>query len=102
MLISTNFDSFAIKYVIQVDCFKFLIFQQRLCLILAKTRGPGTSFQDAVFVNFFMKLYLLKYDINWSNFINRLCLLPKIFSKMYFLFYAQAFDDAMKFENLKY
>ena len=25
---------------------------------------------------------------NWPNFINRPCLLPKLFSKMYFLFYA--------------
>ena len=43
-----------------------------------------------------MKLFLLEYDINWPNFINRLSLLPKLFSKMYFLFYAQAFDDVMK------
>ena len=38
---------------------------------------------------------------NWPNFLNNLCLLPKLFSKKYFLFYAQAFDDVMKFEYLK-
>ena len=48
-----------------------------------------------------MKLFPLEYDKNWPNFISRPCLLPKLFSKMYFLFYAQAFDDVMKF-NLKY
>ena len=42
----------------------------------------------AVFVEFFAAIISLEYDINWPNFINRLCLLPKLFSKMYFLFYA--------------
>ena len=49
-----------------------------------------------------MKLFPLEYDINWPNFINRLSLPLKLFSKMYFLFYAAAFDDIMKFENLKF
>ena len=49
-----------------------------------------------------MKFFLLEYDINWPNFVNRPCLLPKLVSKMYFLFYAEAFDDVMKLENLKY
>ena len=49
-----------------------------------------------------MKLFCLEYDINWPNFIDRLCLLPKFLSKMYFLFYTQTFDEATKFENLKY
>ena len=40
--------------------------------------------------------------MTWPNFINRLCLLPKLFSEMYFLFYAQAFDDVMKFENVEF
>ena len=31
-----------------------------------------------------------------------MCLLPKLFSKMNFLFYAEAFDDVMKFEYLKF
>ena len=40
--------------------------------------------------------------MNWSNFINRLCLLPKLSSKMYFFFYAWAFDDFMTFENAEF
>ena len=34
--------------------------------------------------------------------MNRLSLPLKLFSKMHFLFYALAFDDVMKFENLKF
>ena len=34
--------------------------------------------------------------------MNRLCLLPKLFSEMYFLFYAWAFDDVMKFDNAEF
>ena len=49
-----------------------------------------------------MKLFLLEYDINWPNFINRPYLLPKLFSKMYFLFYAKAFGDIMKFESVAF
>ena len=49
-----------------------------------------------------MKLFPLNYDINWPNFINKLSLPLKLFNKMYFLFYALAFDDVMKFENLKF
>ena len=36
------------------------------------------------------------------DFINRQYLLPKLFSKMYFLFFALASDDIMKFEYLKF
>ena len=49
-----------------------------------------------------MKLFPLGYDINWPNFIKRLSLPLKLLNKMYFLFYAAAFDDIMKFENLKF
>ena len=49
-----------------------------------------------------MKFFPLEYDINWANFINRTCLLPKLFRKMYFWFYTYTFDGVMKFENLKY
>ena len=59
-------------------------------------------FRPQLLQNFRMKLFILECDITWPNFINRLCLLPKLFNKMYFLFYAQAFDDVMKFENLKF
>ena len=49
-----------------------------------------------------MKLFILEYDLNWQDFIDRPCLLPKLFRKMYFMFYAYTLDDVMKFENLKY
>ena len=39
---------------------------------------------------------------NLPNFIKRPCLLPNLFSKMYSLFYAYAFDDVINFEHLKY
>ena len=58
-------------------------------------------FRPQFLYNFLMKLFPLEYGINWPNFINRLSLPLKLFSKMYFLFYASAFDDVMKFENLK-
>ena len=39
--------------------------------------------------------------MNWPNFITKLCLLPKLFSKMCFVFRTWAFDDVMTFEYLK-
>ena len=45
MLIWTNFDRFAIKYLIQVACFKNFICHASL---FANTKGLGTSFQAAV------------------------------------------------------
>ena len=44
MLIWINFDNFAIKYR---GCAYFFV----------KTKGPGTSFQVAVFVEFFDKFF---------------------------------------------
>ena len=63
VMIWTNFDSFVNKY-------SKLVF--------------GLQFSNI----FLIKFFLLYYDINWSNFINRMCLLLKLFSKMYFFFYA--------------
>ena len=51
--------------------------------------------------NFLMKKFLLKYYMNQPSFITRLCLLAKLFSKMCFVFHAQALDDVMTFEYLK-
>ena len=51
--------------------------------------------------NFLIKIFLLQYYINWPNFIARLCLLLKLFSKMCFVFHAWAFDDVTTFEDLK-
>ena len=61
---------------------------------------------ELVFRPYFSDIFLIKtsflfYYINWPNFITRLCLVPKLFSKMYFVFHAQTFDDIMKFEYLK-
>ena len=49
----------------------------------------------------FLINFIEQYYINWPNFITRLCLLPKLFSKMCFVFHAGAFDDVMTFEYLK-
>ena len=51
MLIWTNFETFAITYLIYAACFKNFICQWRLCLF-ANAKGSGTSFQVAVFVEF--------------------------------------------------
>ena len=56
----------------------------------------------AVLVELFNEITFLRYNTKQPNFINRLCLLPTLFSKMYFLFYVSAFDDVMKFENKKF
>ena len=69
---------------------------------LETRKGLKQVFRPQFLYNFLMKLFLLEYDTNWPNFINRLCLLSKLFSEMYFLFYASAFDDVMKFENRKF
>ena len=39
---------------------------------------------------------------NWPYFITRLCLLPKIFNKMCFVFQALSFDDILISEKLKF
>ena len=69
---------------------------------LHKTKKCICSFQAVFLYNFLSKLFLLEYDINRPSFINKLCLLPQLFSKMYFLFYAWVFDDVMKFENVDF
>ena len=43
---------------------------------------------EPVSIEFFGKILLLKYYINRTDFITRLCLLPKLFSKMCFVFHA--------------
>ena len=66
-------------------------------------KGPGTSFQATSFIEFFDKkiYFVMLYKFHWPNFITGLCLLPKLFNKMYFMFYAWAFDDVMTFKYLK-
>ena len=60
-------------------------------------KGLELVFRSQVLKNFLIKFFLSKYDIKWTDFINRLCLLLKLLSKTCFLFYAYAFDDIMKF-----
>ena len=51
----TNFEIVTIRYLMEVvACFKNILFQQNLYLILCKnTKGFGTSFRVTVFVEFF-------------------------------------------------
>ena len=51
--------------------------------------------------NFLIKMFLLQYYINWSNFITRQFLLPKLFSEICFVFNEWAFDDVTNFEYVK-
>ena len=44
---------------------------------LETQKGLEPVFRPQLLHNFLMKLFLLRYDINWPNFINGLCLLPK-------------------------
>ena len=101
MLIWINFDSFAITYLIQVNCFKNFYFKRLWCVVnsLQTQKGPEISFRLHFLWNFLMKSFLLEYDINWPNSLRDGVYL---FTKMYFLFYTKIFDDIMKFENLKY
>ena len=48
-----------------------------------------------------IKNFLFQYYRTSQNIITRLCLFPKLFSKMCFEFHASAFDDVMTFEFLK-
>ena len=44
---------------------------------LETQKGLEPVFRPQLLHNFLMKLFLFPYDINWPNFINRPCLLPK-------------------------
>ena len=55
-------------------------------------RGSGTSFKTTFFIEFV---------VTWPNVITRLCLLPKLFSKMCLMFHTWAIDDVILFEYLK-
>ena len=66
-----------------------------------KMRWGDEVVSRSLFVqNLLTKFFLLQYDINWQNIINTMCLLPKLFSKMYFLFYVQIIDNVRKFEYI--
>ena len=70
--------------------------------IFKNKKRPETIFQATPFVEFFDKIFLLSYYTNWPSFITGLCLLSKLFSKIYSSFHAFAFDDVMKFKILKF
>ena len=57
------------------------LFNRGCASFSVNTKGCGTSFQVEVFVEFFDNFFL---------------------SKIYFLFYACAFDEVMKYEYLKF
>ena len=81
MLIWTNFDSF-LSRLLQ----KFHLPVEFVLNSLETRKGLGLVFRLQFLQNILMKLFLLEYDIKWSNFINRLYLLPKLFSEIYFCF----------------
>ena len=73
ILFWTNFDSFAIKYLIKVDCFKTSILQLKWYFIICKhKKGLKLVFGLQFLLKFLMKLSILEYDINRPNFISRL------------------------------
>ena len=83
MLIWTNFDKWYWLSHIR-SLLKKTPFSNRGCTqFFASIKGPGTSFQVAVFIEFFDKTFPF---VLWPNFINKLDILPKLFSKIY-LFY---------------
>ena len=101
MLIWINFDSFC-YYISNISrLLKKFHFPLEVNFFQIQ-KGLELVFRLHLLQNFLMKLFLLEYDINWSNCINWPCLLLKLFSKMYFLFCAQTFDDVMKSKNLKF
>ena len=86
MLIWTNFDSFAITYLIS-RLLQKLHFPIEVVVNPLKTQnGLELVFRPHFQYNILMKLFLLEYGINWPNFIYRPCLLPKLSTKMNFLF----------------
>ena len=77
MLIWTNFDSFAIEYLISILLQKFHFAVEVVLNSLETRKGLELVFRLQFLYNFMMELFLLEYDINWPNFMNRVRLLPK-------------------------
>ena len=76
---------------------KFLFIEDSLKI----TKGLELASRPQFSQDFLIKDFVLHCYIIWPNFITRLCLLPKLFSKMCFVFHAWAFNDVMPFEYLK-
>ena len=81
---------------------KFYFLIEAVLNFLQTQEGLELVLMPQFFQNYLINFFLLYCGINWPNFINRLCLLSRLFSEMHFLFYAQAFDDFMKFENVEF
>ena len=97
----TNFDSFANIYLISVACFKSFNFQiEAVFNSLQTEKGLELVFRSQFLQNFLINFFISQYNTNWPNFINRLCLLPRLFSKLHFLRHAQAFDDVTKLSEI--
>ena len=86
VLIQTNFDSFANTYLISVDFFKNSILQQRLCLILFQHKRAWNYFQVPDFAEFLNNFFFFFNVTQTEQIALTDCLLPKLFSKIYFLF----------------
>ena len=54
---------------------------------LQTSKGLKLVLRSQFLKNCLIKYSLFQCDINWTNFINRLCLLPTFFSEMYFLIF---------------
>ena len=57
MLIWINFNRFAITYLIKVVASKISFANRSYASFFANTKGPGTSFQAAVFVKIFDEIF---------------------------------------------
>ena len=85
MLIWTNFDSFAIIYLGKLlQKFHFPMKVVLNCLQTKKSLELVLRLQ--FLLNVLIKLFPVEYNMNWPNFITRMTLPFKLFSKMYFLF----------------
>ena len=51
---------------------------------LQTSKGFKLVFRAQFLKSYLIKIVLFQYDINWSNFINRMFLLAKFFTEMYF------------------
>ena len=100
MLILIYFDSYAIRSPYNHLISKVSFFKRDWAQFLKNKKEPRTSFQATFFVEFF-GISLLQYYIDWPNFITKICLFAKIFSKMYLL-HAQALDDVIRFKILEF
>ena len=75
MLIWKNFNSSAITYLILLALLQKFHFPIEVVLKSLQTQKDLELVFRSHFCRIFNKIFSLKYDKNWPNFINRLCLL---------------------------